>query len=163
MDLTSAIIGLCALACFVVPVVYIQKAQKSRKREFLARFLQLAGQQQLTITQHELWNQYYGIGLDTGANKIFYLKRKDGKEETILIDMAELEACKMVNKQRKIQTDIIIDRLELAFKYRNPKLPEIALEFYDKEVSMTLNEELRLTEKWKSIISARTVTFKKAA
>lgn len=163
MDLTSAIIGLCAIACFVVPVVYIQYAQKKKKKEFLANFLNLAGRQHINITQHEQWNQYYAIGLDGGTNKLFYLKKKDGQEQTALIDLNEVETCSVVNKQRKVHEDIIIERLDLAFKYRNPKAGEKVLEFYDKEVSMALNEELKLVEKWKNIINARTVSFKKAA
>lgn len=163
MDLSSIIIGLCAIAFFVVPIVYVQSAQKKKRKAFLKSFLSLAEQQQLNITQHEVWNQYYAIGLDASTNKLLYLKKRNGEEQKVLIDLAEVEECSVVNSKRTMQDNIIIDRLALAFRFRNPKRAAQTIEFYDKEVSMALNEELRLSEKWKNIINAGLSTPRKTA
>lgn len=163
MDLTSIIIGIFAMAFFIVPIVYIQSAQKKKRKAFLKNFLILAEQQQLSITQHELWNQYYALGLDANSNKLLYLKKRNDEEQKVLIDLAEVENCSVLNTKRTIGDNIIIDRLALVFRFRNPKRSPQTIEFYDREVSLSLNEELKLSEKWKDLINARLSNFRKTA
>jgi hypothetical protein len=154
MDLGSAIFGIFSLACFIVPVIYLQNVKKKEKKKFLQNFLQLAGQQQLTISQYDCWSHYYGIGIDSSKNKLFYLKKDKETEQKIIIDLSEVEKCFLINKNRNIQGSKVIDQLGLGFSFLHSRLPEKTLVFYNKEESMTVNDELQLSEKWKAIVNA---------
>lgn len=155
MDLGSAIFGIFALACFIVPVIYLQRAKKKERTKFLKGFTDLAEQQQLSISEHDFWNHCFAIGIDTSKNKLFYLKKQKETEQKFLIDLSEVEYCRVNNINRSVNQDKIIERLELVFTFRNSKLPQKALEFYNKDETMALHDELQLIEKWKTNINSR--------
>lgn len=163
MDLGSIIIGLICFALFVVPIIYIQSVQKNKSRKFFANFINLATQQQLVVAQSDLWKNCYAIGIDTKANKLFYLKKSADTEQKVLINLSEVESCSVVNINRNINNNKIIDRLELLISFHNNKLPKKALEFFNREDNQALNDELRLTEKWRNIINMNLETSKKSS
>lgn len=154
MDLPSIIIGLICCALFVVPIIYIQSVQKNKSRKFLADFNNLAAEQQLIMSQHDLWKHCYAIGIDTKANKLFYLKKEADKNHTALVSLSDLAACSVGNINRNINNNKVIDRLELVLSFRNTKMPRQTLEFYNVEKGMALNDELRLVEKWNTILNS---------
>lgn len=151
MDLESFIIGLISLALFIVPIMLIQRKQRQQKKKFLENFMNLAEQKQLKITEYDFWNHCFAIGIDKGQNKLFYLKKQNEGEQTALINLSEVAACRVINMNREVNGDRVIDFIELRFTFRNPGIPEQALEFYNKEKSLSLNEELLIAEKWKAI------------
>lgn len=163
MDLASIVIGLICCALFVVPVIYIQSVQKNKSRKFLADFTNLAAQQQLIMSQHDLWKHCYAIGIDSRANKLFYIKKAADTEDQVLVNLSELAACSVVNINRNIHDNRVIDRLELLLSFRNNRLPKQTLEFYNGENSMALNDELRLLEKWNTIINSSIEANKKTS
>lgn len=55
---------------------------------------------------------------------------------------------------RTVNDSLIIDRLALKFSFRNSKLSDQVLEFYNKEETMAVNDEVQLSEKWKAMINA---------
>lgn len=154
MDLRSAIIALVLLALFIGPLFYYRMAQKKKRNNFFKELTKLAEQEKVNFSQHDVWGLYYGLGLDNSTHKLFYFKKRDGREKKVLIDLNEVEKCRVNNINRTVNDTRVIDRLELVFIYRNARLPEVILEFYDNEESMSLNDELHLTEKWKTIINS---------
>ena len=157
MEPISVIIGIITLACFIVPVLYYQGVQKRKRKEFLKNFIGVAQQEQVMVTEYDFWNHGYAIGIDRVKNQLFYLKKKEGKEQKILIDLNVVDRCSLVNQNRLVGDNRTIDRLSLVFSYRNAKHPEKELEFYNKEESMSLNDELQLLEKWKSLVNTKLV------
>ncbi|PRY07430.1 hypothetical protein CLV24_12379 [Pontibacter ummariensis] len=154
MDLGTTIIGLFSLALFIVPILYIQRGQRQQKKKFLEDFLKVTEGQQLSIRQYDSWPPYFSIGIDPVQRKLSYLKKQDQKEQTALIDLSEVASCRVVNEHRDVNGTRVIDFVALRFAFRNPRLSEQALEFYDREESMSLNEELMLAEKWQGIVNA---------
>lgn len=154
MSVGSIIFGLVALACFIVPVLYFQGKKKQESKKFIQQFLQLAEQQQLSISTHNSWNNRYAIGMDTQKQQLFYLKKQDNKDVISKIDLAEVEKCSLIKTQRNVGDSIVVDRLALGFSFRSSKQAEKALEFYSREVSMSINDELQLAEKWKGLINS---------
>ena len=78
MSLTIIIIGLFLLVSHFVPfylVSHYQKKKKNKGLDFLNYFTNLANQQEIKISQSEIWKGCYCIGIDTVANKLFYLKK----------------------------------------------------------------------------------------
>ncbi|TXK45895.1 hypothetical protein FVR03_11350 [Pontibacter qinzhouensis] len=153
MDVTSIIIGLAAVALFIVPILYVQHTQKAKKQKLLQDFEALAGQQKLTISQHDFWDPYYTIGIDSTQNMLFYTLRKEGQEQQqVLIDLAAISACTVRCTHREANGEKIIERVDLVFTNPNSRPAEKTLEFYNREVNLNFNNELMLAEKWKSLV-----------
>jgi hypothetical protein len=165
MEIGPLLVGIATIVLVVAPFVYLHKAQKNKELRFLNAFLALAEKQSLKITQHELWNMIYAIGLDPQSKKIFYLKRSGEKDLTMLVDLAEIEKCRVVNRSRSMKTSHgsskVIDRLDLGFVNRNHQKSEKYLEFFNGDESLSLRGELPLVEKWCGIINAHLKTGRK--
>ncbi|WP_152425248.1 hypothetical protein [Nafulsella turpanensis] len=151
MDLGSIIFGLFTLACFVVPVFYLQKLKKKEKKKFLKNFLDVAAQNGLVISQSDYWRHSYAIGIDSKANRLFYLKKRQGVEQKTVINLSEVVNCRLMNMSRKVNDSLVVDHVGLNLTFRNASMPEQTLEFYNKEESMGIDDELQLCEKWKAI------------
>jgi hypothetical protein len=154
MDLETIIIGILSLTFFIVPIVLIQRNNKKKKGMLLQDFRQLAGQQQLSISQHDSWDTIYTIGIDSDQKKLLYTRKREGKDQEIVIDLAEVSQCRVNNLSRETNGNKVIDRIELAFLPRHAKQPEQTLEFYSREESLNLSEELKLSEKWHAIVNS---------
>ncbi|GAB3196254.1 hypothetical protein ABID22_002830 [Pontibacter aydingkolensis] len=151
MDLETLIIGAISLAVFIVPIILIQSKQKAKKNKLLSEFLASGEQQQLRITQYDFWNQCYGIGLDEVQQKLFYANKCAGKEQQLVINLAEVSKCRLVSEKREVNGNVVFDLIGLHISFRNPKLPDQHLEFYNKEISLSLMDELQLAEKWNAL------------
>ncbi len=155
MDLATSLIGLGMVALIMLPILYFHYAQKNKRKKFLNDFISQAEQQQLKVSQHDVWSQYSAIGLDAAANKLFFYSKRGDQEQKSLINLAEVEKCR-VNISRIAQNeDQVIDRLELVLTIRNVRSSEKVIEFFSKEEFMTLNGELQLVEKWKTIVNSQ--------
>lgn len=159
MELGSVIFGLLAVACFVVPVIYLQRVKKIEREKVLKEFLLLAEQEQLRISTFDFWNHAFAIGIDTHKNKLFFFKKEEGKAKKMLIDLSEVEKCSLINISRLVNDSRVVDYLGIAFAFKNAKFPEKNLYFYNKEESLSVNDELQLSGKWKDIITAHLQTL----
>jgi len=156
MDLASSFIGLGFVLAIIIPIVWSAMAAKSKKKKSLNNFLELAEQHQLKITLSDVWNDTNFIGLDGEAKKLFYLNKQESDEQSVLINLSDIESCKVINIGRTVKTDNgsskVIDRLELRFTYSNPKIPEKTIEFYHVDRNAAFGGELLLIEKWEHLI-----------
>lgn len=154
MELGSLIFGIAALACFIVPVIYLQMSKNNEKKKFLKDFARLASSQhQLTLSQSDFWNHAYAIGLDKQKNKLFFQKKGSGTGPGEVIDLNKVSACRLNNKTRDMKDTRVIDVIQLSFSFRNTGQTEKHLRFFDKEEDMVVNQELALAEKWNAIIN----------
>lgn len=163
MDIVTVITGIASLAFMIVPVIYIQYVKKKERREFLGTFMNAAAKEQLVISQHEFWSHYYAIGLDITATKLFYLNKREDKEQKILLDLTEVASCSILNTNKTVDQSRIIERLELKFTFKNSRTPEKTITFFNKEESISLNDEVLLIEKWKTLINSKLGISKKLA
>ncbi|MBK7408895.1 MAG: hypothetical protein IPL49_05575 [Saprospirales bacterium] len=122
-------------------------------------FDRVAQQQQLSIGQKEFWDSKYGIGIDPNTRKLLYLKKKGEEVQETMIDLSEVEKCRVDNHSRGVRThntaSKVIDRIDLVFTFRTPGALEKALEFYSVDESLTLNKEVLLAEKWVKLINTK--------
>lgn len=153
MDSSTIIIGLVCLAIIILPILYFQRNQKNKASKLFNEFSNLAGQQQLNISQYDFWDPFYAIGLDSDKMKLFYTKRRESVVQETVIDLLEVGQYRVSNTNRDTNGSKVIDYIELTFTYRNSKHPEKSLEFYNREENLILGGELRLAEKWKTIIN----------
>ncbi|MGD9978240.1 MAG: hypothetical protein AB7S54_09945 [Bacteroidales bacterium] len=150
MNLSMVFIGLLFLAFFLGPVIYIHWVQKNKSKSKQKYFFALADKHQVTITEYDSWGTGNYIGIDADSGKMFVLKILDGNETTSLIDLNGVLKCRVVtvNKSFKGRSGKVLERIDLAFTFRDPSTPEKSITFYDVNDSSTLAEEQSLSEKW---------------
>jgi len=151
MDLSTIIIGIVALALFVVPIMYIQRVQKRKAEKQLHEFITQGEAQQLKLTKHEFWDDCYGIGLDERQQKLFYVRKFKDREQQKVVSLADMKKCSVSNLSRESNGTKVIDQIELRFTPRDAKAQDVCLEFYSREVNLMLAEELQTANKWSAI------------
>jgi hypothetical protein len=154
MDFETLIIGLLAMAVFIVPIYLIQIKQKGNSGKMLAGFRAMAAQQQLHFTRLDSWNDNYAIALDEVQQKLMYMNGLEANTPYLIIDfLKEVKKCTLINEHRDINGNRVIDRIALHLTLHSGKQREQELVFYDREQSMILSGELPLAEKWCLLIS----------
>lgn len=157
MDKGSAIIVLVIVALIALPFIFHNLYKKKKDMKFLRDFISLAEKEKIVISQKELWNNCYAIGIDNDSKKIIYAIKQKEKVEGTLIDLSEVEKCRIANINRTTKSqdgkNNISDRLELIFTFRKSDIPEMVLEFYDSKEFMSTDKELSLIENWLQIIN----------
>jgi hypothetical protein len=158
MDKEATIIMLGIVAVIILPFLLFYFFKKRREIKFLKHFRNLAQQEKLIISQKEFWDHSYAIAIDTNLNKIIYAKRLRDETAGTIIDLADVEKCRIVStdKTQKSQNgkDPQTDRLDLVFTFRNSDMPEKVLEFYENTEFMPNTEDRFNIEKWYSIINS---------
>ena len=151
------LIGSVALVAMVAPVMYIHKTRKNKETSFISRFNELAMQNNVNIAQPETWNIHYAMGLDAAANKILYLKKNENQENMVVIDLRQVERCRVANKTHQVKSNgkniAVTDSLHLAFILKDKSKADKTVEFYNGDESLCLRGELPLVEKWCDLIN----------
>lgn len=165
MDKGSAIIVLVIVALIALPFIFHNLYKKKKDLKFLKDFKSLAEKEKIVISQKELWANCYAIGIDNNSGKILYINKRKDKVEDILIDLSEVEKCRIANINRTLKNqdgkNNISDRLELIFTFRKSDIPEKVLEFYDSKDFMPTDKELSLIESWLQIVNSYLINSKK--
>lgn len=160
------IYGLLAIAAMVAPVAYLIISKKSRETAFFKRFTDLAGEKNIHIDQSEVWSINYAIGLDGGAGKLFYYKKLKEGETTLVIDLGDVDKCRVATKSRTMKTkggsNSVIDHIDLALSISGPQKTEKMIEIFNGQESLSLRGEPLIAEKWCGIVNA-SLKKKKAA
>ena len=116
-------------------------------------FLGLARSQQLQLTRHEFWDDCYGVGLDEGQQKLFYVKKHQDTAQQQVVTLADMKSCSVSTTSRDSGGNKVIEQISLRFTPRNPSAKEFYLEFYSHEVNLMLSEELQTANKWSDVVN----------
>jgi hypothetical protein len=158
MDTGAAIIVLVILAVIVLPIIFHYLYKKMKDVRFHKDYLNLAERDNLVFSKKELWNNCYAIGIDNNSGKLLYANKKAGKTEATLIDLSEVEKCRIANINRTFKNQNgnsnISDRLELIFSFRNSTIPEKVLEFYDSTKFMPTADDVAFIENWLQTVNS---------
>lgn len=159
IDLYSVVIGVIALASFIVPIVYIEYYKNRDSRKLTEHFTKAAQEKSLRLSQFDVWHGRYAIGLDTRAKTVIYLYKRNGKEEVVLLDLTELKRCRISKEEDVSETGErsrrAPTRIDLRIGYLNPHKNDVTLEFYHRENGDTVRDELILAEKWSEIVRSK--------
>lgn len=158
MDTSSIIIGLVILAVFIGPIVLLHLARRKRERRQMVQFEQYVQSKGLQLTDRELWN-HYGIGIDAPQQQLFYTKQHLDENREHLIGLADIASCETTREMTlpttgKSEDDKVLDRLQLLIRFKDARKEPVHLEFYNRDESTGLSNELELTEKWRKRIHA---------
>ena len=158
IEISSIIIGAGFLAVFFVPIMYSQRKQKTKHRKLLASFEEAAKSHQFKITQLDVLGDQHVIGIDNLKKKVFFFRNTEGGTERILIDLRDVEACKLINASRNLKTHAgnttVVDRLGVRIIYKQGRLPEKKLLFYDGTSGNALGNQFALAQKWVQVIQS---------
>ena len=157
MDTSTIVMGLLALALFVIPVYYLQHKQKSKLNKAKQPFMEAANRKGLNLGQHDVWDEQYGIGLDEVNNRLFYWHNDQDEPQETSLDLGSVKQCEVDNAHRDVNGNRIIDAIGLRIALHGSKATSVYLPFYVTKDIMMLRGELQLAEKWNAIIQKRIV------
>ncbi|WP_146185876.1 hypothetical protein [Flavobacterium album] len=147
MDLSTTIIGVALLAICLVPLVLAHNKKKKKQQQLLKALTGLAESYSCKITQHDLW-QNTAIGIDENAKCVFFVKNTDGANSLQKVHLAAINDAYSNGDPDPVASE----KLELLMVHAGGKEFDIALEFYNPEVSMQINDEWILLKKWQGIL-----------
>ena len=157
MDIFSAIIVFGIVAVIGLPFILYSLYKKQKNKEFLKDFMRIAENEKLTVSHKEIWANCYIIGIDNYAKKILYTNKRNGKQESTVIDLFQVEKCRIANINRTVKnlngSSSPSDRLELVFTFKN-STPEKVLEFYDSTEFMPSEKEITCIDNWSTIVNS---------
>jgi hypothetical protein len=120
-----------------------------KRKKALQHLSDTAKNKNCTIEKNEFWN-LAAIGIDQSNKMLFFSRKKDGAAIYKTIDLTQIQKCNLVRTE---STNRAIDKLELQLEFFDKNKPNVSLEFYDKDQSMSLVNEIEISVKWHKIIN----------
>lgn len=157
MESGTLIAGLIIVISCILLVVIVNRKKKNKEKQFVQTLFDLAEKSNCKISEYDHWNNSL-IGIDKDSHKLFFIRKTEENAIINEIDLSGIQKCKVINSSRivnnKESVQNVIDKLELSFTWRDPKKPEMSLEFYNtNRDNLFLNGELSLIEKWSEIVN----------
>jgi hypothetical protein len=158
MDTGATIIVLGLAALIVLPILLNILFKTKKNKKLLSDLLTLAEKEKLTISQKEVWNKCYAIGIDINSKKIFYVHKLKDEVQESLIDLSEVKECRIVDTDKTLKNQDgnsnHSDRLELVFSFHKPGIREKRLEFYDNHQFKPTNDDFHQIKNWLQIVQS---------
>jgi hypothetical protein len=157
MDIGTTITILVVILICIIPFAVMSFNNSKRKKRLLQSLNKLAAQHNSKINEHDFWSNSI-IGLSDNGNYVFAIRNIKGNMVTYNANLLEMQKCRVLNSSRTVKNNgsdfVITDKLALAFSNRSKDKADIVLDFYNTDYdSLTLTEELQLTEKWCKILN----------
>ncbi|AXG74108.1 hypothetical protein DVK85_07580 [Flavobacterium arcticum] len=153
METGTIIIGIAIFILIFIPLVLAQTKRKNEEKVILNKLLKTAKDKWCTIEQYDIWNQS-AIGIDSTNKTLFFIEAPT--KEAVQINLNTIKQCRIVNASRVLENEDIepmaVRKLELSFIKTHPE-DEIRILFFDANISLQVDEELKLIKKWHIIIA----------
>ena len=150
VDIASIIIAILSLSTFLVPIAWYQISQKKITKKLTNELLFLAKQDNLTLSEQEIWGDNCALGLDKKAKKLLYVRLEEQESQRDIIDLSEIEKCKVSNGTKHGITQTI--RLQLYNQNSQKGLTN--LEIYDQENGKSLTSEISIANRWAHAVNS---------
>ncbi len=158
MDKESTIIGLGLVILTALPFIIYNLLKKIKKKKFLKEFIDMSVKAKLTLSHKELWNKSYAIGIDANTKKLLYLNKQDAGEGGTLIDLSEIEQCRMVTTDRYLKSQDTnnnqTNRIDLVLTHINSNKVEKILEFYKNAEFLPTADDFAQVDYWLNMINS---------
>ena len=149
MDLGTSIIGIIIVAICILPFILIGFNNSKKRKKTLQHLSDTAKTNNCTIEKSEFWH-LTAIGIDQSNKMLFFTRRTDDTAIYKTIDLSQIQKCNLVRTE---STNRAIGKLELQLEFFDKNKPNVSLEFYDKDQSMSLVNEIEISVKWHKIIN----------
>ena len=155
------LIALVLVGAIVAPMIYFPLLKKAKEKKLLDTLQAFAQEHGGKISEHDFWKST-SIGIDKDRHLLFFLRKKEDREQKLAIDLSGVKHCKIVNTNKGVNTSYgnerVVEKLELSLAHNEPGKADTILEFYNVDHdSLTLTWELQLIEKWLKIINTNLV------
>lgn len=162
MSLTASIITLVFILACVLLVIFLRHRNKAAEKKFAQILFDHASSSNSEISEYDITRKL-AIGISNATNSIFFLKRRNDQNTITQVDLDSTERCyiNQTTRTAKDRSYFSTERVELRFTPSEKNVPETVFELYNIDHdSMSMNGELQLAEKWRSIINSK-LTVKK--
>ena len=162
---TNILTWAVALIIIISLIIFFRIQSRKSEKKVFSILQSFAGGHNCTISAYDHWDESM-IGLDNREiNRLFFIRKTPDREFREVIDLSEVKSCWLHKAERTIQhemeSDGVIDRIELAFSFHDSNRPDLALEFYNNAYNpLTLTVELQLAEKWSEEVRSILLTNK---
>jgi len=147
---TITIIGILVLAAFAVPVAIVLQKQNREKKKLVQMLAQLDQENQISITEHEVWRNKL-IGLDpVGKKAVFIVKNPEGNQVNI-VDLQKVARCEVEKFAIASETDSslqAISQVRIRFIPREKNQKDQYFILFNEETDQSLGVELRIGNDW---------------
>ena len=147
MDQSSLIIGIVLLIVCVLPFILFSLNNTKKRKNRIQNLIQKAKENNATIQEKDDWNQSI-IGIDKTNKLLFFSKKSEEFDKFISINISELQKCQI---ERTENNQKVLEKLELELSFATK--PTIVLEFFNKDETRLLVNEIELIQKWQKLLS----------
>lgn len=151
MDTSSAIIGAILLAAIIFPILIISRNIKKRNRARVQALQTAAARSGAVISEFELMN-LCSIGIAAEQKLLYFAGNGAEANVPLEINLKDVAACRAGHISRKVgangETRSVTDKLEIQLVFHATHRPPMELALFDASVSMQMNDELMLLDKW---------------
>jgi hypothetical protein len=152
MNTTTTIIGIVAIALFVIPLLILSNWGKKRRKQLIKYLSLYAAEQSGNLDEYDNWKNSI-IGIDFANKKVYHLSKQAGEIKKTFIHLPEVSKCKLtgINPSNLNQANT---KIQLEFTFRNSMQSEAKIQFFNTEFdTFIVEEDLKLPEKWLSIVN----------
>jgi hypothetical protein len=147
MDSTSLIIGIILLIVCVLPFILFSVNNSKKRKKRIQNLIQKAKENNATIQEKDDWNQSI-IGIDKTNKMLFFSKKSEEFDKFISINISELLKSRIERTENKNK---VLEKLELELTFASR--PTIVLEFFNKDETRILLNEIEIIQKWQTLLN----------
>ena len=150
MDATSLTICIILLIVCVLPFIVFSIINSKKRKKRIQNLIQKAKENKATIHEKDDWNQSI-IGIDKTNKMLFFSKKSEEFDKFISINISELLKCRIERTESKHN---VLEKLELELTFASR--PTIVLEFFNKEETRIILNEIEIIQKWQTLLNKTT-------
>lgn len=147
MDATSFTIGIILLIICVLPFILFSVNNNKKRKKRIENLVKKAKENNATIQEKDDWNQSV-IGLDKKNKMLFFSKKSEEFDKFIFINISELLLCRIERTENKHK---VLEKLELELTFASK--PTVVLEFFNKNETRLILNEIEIIQKWQKLLN----------
>jgi hypothetical protein len=131
----------------VLPFILFSIINNKKRKKRIENLILKAKENNATIQEKDDWNQSI-IGIDKTNKMLFFSKKSEEFDKFISINISELLKCQI---ERTENSHKVLEKLELELTFASK--PTVVLEFFNKEETRLILNELEIIQKWQTLLN----------
>jgi len=156
METNILIVSVILIAIILIPIALVIKNSKKSEKLLSEALKSISKGHGLTIHEKSIWNNKC-IAIDIEKKVLLYFCIDKEIKSTELIELSDVDKCTLNKVAKNVKTGkdsyLHIEKLELIFHFKDKRILDSQIEFYNFENSLQLSNEHYLTDKWQKIIN----------